>query len=507
MKRKLIRILAAVTALLSVALLAVGCGNVPLNELHDKDYEGELVYPSSTLNAAALYDSVPYSAEMFKGDYFLKAGLDSKDEYLANSNMWSTTIDSHFDDDELRNLTYIPMHLTIGENVYTGFGLHDFTEYVWGEASFLTDAGNIFTLIVAVEVKDDTLCLIPVSHVEQLGEEDKYRVVSYTLSDTVLEYGFEFHGMDLTLSADGKSVELAATDTTDYMRDYNKNGEFQISTDAYLAADSPRLDNIVSIDFLTNTKKSDFNRFYVRVEEEPGAYPEAYEATGILGEDGLFTFSYTDDEGAVHSYQLLYFYLDDSGLVLYDGDTVYYYTASYFTDLDGVVAEEDADALSNLSPEDYTALVEKKNSLFEALSEAFAEAGIAASVDPVSGEIAIDSAVLFDVNDATISEDGKAFLTSFWEVYTSVVGADEYTDFLASIVVEGHADPSGNYDDNMVLSEARANAVLEFCEGLGGSTAPLESIGYSSSRPVRDADGEVDYDASRRVAFKFRIKL
>ena len=59
----------------------------------------------------------------------------------------------------------------------------------------------------------------------------------------------------------------------------------------------------------------------------------------------------------------------------------------------------------------------------------------------------------------------------------------------------------------MVLSEARAKSVLTFCEGLGDAAAPLEAIGYSSSRPIIGADGEVDYDASRRVAFRFRIKL
>lgn len=500
---KIIALIVIIATLLSLA--GCGGGDQSINVLHSEDYEGDLVYPSSTLDAAALYGSITYSPKMFEGDYFLKAGLDSEEDYLAASDMWSTTLESF--NGEPRNLTLIPMRLCIGRGNFTGFGLHDFTEYVWGEAQFLSEEGSLVALTCAVSVKNnDTLCLTPLENIEQLGAEDDYRVVSYTLSDTTLEYGFKFNGFDLTLSANGKSVELTATDITDYMREYRKKGELQICADGYIAANSPRIDNIEAFLFLTNTRESEYNRFYIEADEG-GEYTETYEATGILGEDGLFTFSYTDSEGAAHSYQLLYFYLDEGGIILYDGTTTYYYTAGYFSDLDGIVSAEDSEALASISKEQFAALVEKKESLFDALSEAFADAGITATIDPVSGEIAIDSAVLFDVNDATISEEGKTFLTAFWEVYTTVLSADEYTDFIASIIVEGHADPNGNYADNMVLSEARANSVLEFCNALGGSTAPLEAVGYSSSRPVMDANGEVDYDASRRVAFRFMINL
>lgn len=498
------------TALLLIAAMLfalAGCGggsSQPINELHDQDYKEELVYPSSKLNAEALYASVTYSPKMFEGDYYLKDGLDSEADYLKNSDMWSTNLKSY--NGEPRNVTLIPMHLRIGKGNFTSFGLNEFTEYTWGEASFLTENGDLVVLTCAVGVKNnDTLCLTPLEDIEQLGADEKYKVVSYTLSDTTLEYGFKFKGFDLTLSANGKSVELAATDTTDYMRDYGN--DLQICTDGYLAANSPRVDNIDALIFLTNDKKTEYNRFYICADEGEEGYRNNYKATGILGEDGLFTFSYVDEEGAVHSYQFLYFYLDEGGIILYDGTATYYYTNEYYSDLDGLVSEEDSEQLASISGEQYAELVEKKTSLFDALAKAFDEAGIAAAVDPVSGEIAIDSAVLFDVNDSSISAEGEAFLTEFWDVYTSVAGADEYADFLAAIIVEGHADPSGNYEDNMVLSEARADSVLTFCEGLGESAAPLESVGYSSSRPIMGADGEVDYDASRRVAFKFRIKL
>ena len=129
--------------------------------------------------------------------------------------------------------------------------------------------------------------------------EEKYKVVSETLRYTTHEYGLKFKGFDLTLSANGKSVELAATDTTDYMRDYGN--DLQICTDGYLAANSPRIDNIDALIFLTNDKKTEYNRFYICADEGEEGYRNNYKATGILGEDGLFTFSYVDEEGTVHS--------------------------------------------------------------------------------------------------------------------------------------------------------------------------------------------------------------
>ena len=73
--------------------------------------------------------------------------------------------------------------------------------------------------------------------------------------------------------------------------------------------------------------------------------------------------------------------------------------------------------------------------------------------------------------------------------------------------MEGHADPTGSYDDNMILSEERANAVLTYCESLGSAKAALNAKGYSSDRPILNEDGSVNNDASRRVAFRFRVNI
>jgi len=498
MKNKTFKITALLLMLIMLFSITA-CGKGDIRELHDKDLKEELAAPASKLNAQQLYQSITYVPEMFMGKYYLKAGTKSEDDYMANSG-WQTTACGSYNG-EPQEITLMPMTMNIGPNNFY-HKLNNRKEHLWGEFHFKSAAGNLVSMYGAVEVKDNSI--LRITPVETLEYDEAADRSIYTLSDTPLDYQFRFNGTQLTLSAGGYTVELEVTALTDYYEDYGK--DHQICIDGFLASDSPMLDNIEMISFLTNDRKAKYNRFYLKVINEDGER-DTYKAVGYLGEDGLLTFSYTDDNGTVHSYQALYFYLDNDGIILCDGTNTYYYTCPYYSDLNAIVAEEDIEALKDLPETTIEEILEKKASLFDALSKAFAEAGIAAAVDPVSGEISIDSAVLFDVNKYNISAEGQEFLSSFWQVYTSVLSADEYTGFLETIIVEGHADPSGNYDDNMVLSENRAASVQEFCEALGGSVAPLKSVGYSSDRPIYDEAGEIDYDASRRVAFRFQIVL
>jgi len=498
--KKLSRI-TAILLVLATLIALVGCGH-EINEIRHKDNKDELVAPAASLNGEALYDSVTYGPEMFMGRYYLKEAPKNMEDLGDLTGWMNSAIGSY--NDEPQDLTAIPHYLRIGPNTCS-HKIFRHNEYMWGEISFYNGNHNLVTWTVAVEVENnDTLCFTPVLDFTYDEETD---TSSYTLADTCLDYKFDFQGFDLTLtSQEGKSLALRTDELTDYFEEYNK--AHQICVDSYASLQSPRIDgNIEAFSFLSNDKKPKVNRFYVKVTDPEEDGYNTCKAVGYLGEDGLFTFSYTDQNGTVHSYQYLYFYLQNDGIILYDGQTTYYYTNAYDSALDAIVSEEDAAIVSELSETRVEEIIETKNSLFDALSAAFAAANIAAGVDPVTGEIAIDSAVLFDVNKSDISEEGQAFLTAFWDVYTGVLSAEEYTGFLAAILVEGHADPSGNYEDNMILSEARAQSVLDFCQGLGGSSTPMEAIGYSSDKPILDASGEVDYDASRRVAFRFRVNV
>ena len=105
-------------------------------------------------------------------------------------------------------------------------------------------------------------------------------------------------------------------------------------------------------------------------------------------------------------------------------------------------------------------------------------------------------------------------------MYLGVLLRDEYQDYIAEIIIEGHTDTVGSYLSNQQLSYNRANSVARFCLDSGNGLneteiARLQQVltvnGRSFSNPVYTAEApgaelQVDMDASRRVEIKFRLK-
>lgn len=173
--------------------------------------------------------------------------------------------------------------------------------------------------------------------------------------------------------------------------------------------------------------------------------------------------------------------------------------------------EEDVD----LEEDKIEEIVEKKDNLLKDLIAAFQAAGINVSVDETTGELALDSSVLFGGDSAILRDEGKAFLNKFVDIYTSIVFSDKYDGFVSKTIIEGHTAPvSGStYESGLPLSEERANTVKKYCisSEVGADTtklsANLEAIGLSNSKPVYEKSGKVDMAASRRVSFRFIINL
>lgn len=173
--------------------------------------------------------------------------------------------------------------------------------------------------------------------------------------------------------------------------------------------------------------------------------------------------------------------------------------------------EEDVE----LEEEKVEEIVEKKDNLLNDLIAAFKAAGIKVNVDETTGELALDSSVLFGGDSAVLTSEGKTFLNKFVDVYTSIVFSDKYAGFVSKTMIEGHTAPvSGStYESGLPLSEQRANNVKDYCvsseTGVDTSklAANLEAIGLSNSKPVYDNSGKVDMAASRRVSFRFIINL
>jgi outer membrane protein OmpA-like peptidoglycan-associated protein len=135
------------------------------------------------------------------------------------------------------------------------------------------------------------------------------------------------------------------------------------------------------------------------------------------------------------------------------------------------------------------------------------------SVDSATGIIRLESEVLFKQNEATINDP-----TVLREVATKVLprllSSPTIVTDLDAIAVEGHSSTDGDYNLNLALSSARAQAaasvLLDEIPALYRERLEryLISSGYSESHPIlagTEAQRE-DADRSRRMELHIRFK-
>jgi OmpA-OmpF porin, OOP family len=101
--------------------------------------------------------------------------------------------------------------------------------------------------------------------------------------------------------------------------------------------------------------------------------------------------------------------------------------------------------------------------------------------------------VLFPVNRSTLGAESKAQLD---ELASKAPGAKNYT-----VEVKGFADPTGDFDKNLELSQARADAVVQYLTvkhkiPLRRITIPM---GYGETKPVGDSKTAAGRAQDRRV--------
>lgn len=160
-----------------------------------------------------------------------------------------------------------------------------------------------------------------------------------------------------------------------------------------------------------------------------------------------------------------------------------------------------------------------RTDIIKALQETFDESSM--TVDSQTGSITFSSDVLFRYNSAKLTTESQKTLKAVIPAYLSVLLQDQYRDYIAEIIIEGHTDTDGDYQSNMELSYNRANSVAKFClDGKNGlNEEQIEQLqglltvnGRSFSDPVYKKDAwdndtsEINMAASRRVEIKFRLK-
>lgn len=155
-----------------------------------------------------------------------------------------------------------------------------------------------------------------------------------------------------------------------------------------------------------------------------------------------------------------------------------------------------------------------RTQIIQELSRSFAQSKLDVKVNPDTGDIMLDSQLMFQTGSDILLPSGQAQLSRLIPVYLGVLMRPEYEAYVAEIVIEGHTDSKGSYLFNLQLSQDRALGVASYCLELPGLTpiqqqklqAILTAKGRSYSDRIFNPDGSENMDASRRVEIQFRLK-
>jgi outer membrane protein OmpA-like peptidoglycan-associated protein len=103
------------------------------------------------------------------------------------------------------------------------------------------------------------------------------------------------------------------------------------------------------------------------------------------------------------------------------------------------------------------------------------------------------SLALFDPKSAKLTEAGQAFLEE------QRLNSKELFDSAFYVEIVGHADSKGSAEDNMLLSEQRANTVRDYLVSKGLDASIVETTGMGDTMPIADNDTAEGRAKNRRV--------
>lgn len=512
--KKWISLLLAASFLLSLC----ACGNKNVEQTDEGavcyfgDKTDRSVFNSvkDPLDPEEIYNSIEYTEEMFYGKYLLNSFEKDLPEFCKSAKYEDLEYYYPYGDGELKTekLSVLPVQIEVGPAALYGNPIRMDRTHQWAVLYFARENQKYEKVLCSFEVKDREIVFTPVDYYKVLqNEEFKTVGLEYKIGEDSLSYTFSFKGPELTLSVGEESVTLRNYD-------FSSNTK-SISIHAYKTTKGAAIENIDSI--LASKYDNGTSAVYLTDTEDKLVSNGAIR----LSENGLMTLYWFEEdengEKTEHIHQFVYFGMKCMTLV--DREYVYYYSESSISreelSLSNGLSFEEVMELDNLTDSELQKIAKKKDDLLADLGKAFSDAGINVSVNKETGEIAMDSSVLFGGDSDVITADGKALLDKFLGVYTSIIFNEKYDGFISKTMVEGHSAPvSGDtYEGALPLSEKRAENVKAYCLSAesGADTAKLastlEAVGYSNSKPVYDIDGKVDMAASRRVSFRFIVNL
>lgn len=152
--------------------------------------------------------------------------------------------------------------------------------------------------------------------------------------------------------------------------------------------------------------------------------------------------------------------------------------------------------------------------IYDSVNEVFKDSEIPVEVDKTSGKIVFGENSLFDVDSDELKPEAKEILNVFIPKYVETIYKN-YEEHISRIVITGHTDDVGDYLYNLDLSQRRALSVAKYIVGeeIGDYKYKedvkqyIEAIGHSEAELIKDNNGNVDREASRRVEINYEINL
>ena len=121
-----------------------------------------------------------------------------------------------------------------------------------------------------------------------------------------------------------------------------------------------------------------------------------------------------------------------------------------------------------------------KADVIEALKNEFSRNNISVDIDAQTGALTLEASVMFDYDQAELTDAGKQALEQILPIYCKVLLQDDYMKYLAEIIIDGYTDTDGDYSYNLQLSQQRSLAVAQYLLDIQGEFSGFHSIGKSS---------------------------
>ena len=152
--------------------------------------------------------------------------------------------------------------------------------------------------------------------------------------------------------------------------------------------------------------------------------------------------------------------------------------------------------------------------IYDSVTDVFKNSNTPIEVDQTTGKIVFGENSLFDVDSDELKPEAKEILKVFIPKYVETI-YENYKQHISRIVITGHTDDVGDYLYNLDLSQRRALSVAKYIVGeeIGDYKykedvkQSIEAIGRSEAELIKNNDGSVDRESSRRVEINYEINL